>query len=100
MKEIVSDSKFYSQKNNEEIEPFHYYNYSLIFNKNSDIEQSHLNRINRYIHTLVIEKYTQMRLTILRGDGLDCGMTKLPNYVGVTYTQVPKFVKIRTLALM
>ena len=40
---------FFSQRDNEEFEPIHYHSYSWIFNKNSDVEQSHLNSNHKNI---------------------------------------------------
>ena len=84
---------FYSQKDNEELEPIHYHSYSWIFNKNSDIDQSHLNSNHRNIHTLVIENTPRSGLQFERVDGIDYRMTRLPNYVGGTYKELPEFVK-------
>ena len=80
---------FYSQNNNEELEPIHYHSYSWIFNKNNDIKQSQLNSNLRNMYTSVIENKPRSGFVI------DYRMTKLPNYVGGTYKESPKLVRTK-----
>ena len=45
------------------------------------------------IHTLVIKNIPRLVLKIESVDGIDYRLTRLPNYLGGTHKEFPKFVK-------
>ena len=77
----------------------HYHSYSWIFNKNSDIEQSHLNNNHRNVHTLVIENTPRSGLKFERVDGIDYQNEKITKLGGkIIIKKLLEFVKNKKLS--
>ena len=57
---------FHSQKYNEELEPIHYHSCSWIFNKNSEINQSHIKSNHRNMRKIVVENTARSCLQLER----------------------------------